>query len=55
MQTEHPEAQTGETELMARHGITRVATYSYRVGDYRYTSLGDALAEAERMAATKLR
>ena len=43
-----PYASPGE---LARLGITRVATEHFLVGPYRYTKLGDALAQARRAPA----
>jgi hypothetical protein len=39
-----------EAELK-RLGIRRVATEQFQVGGYRYTNLGDAIAEAKRAPA----
>lgn len=39
---------TGEDEEMARHGITRRPESHFLCGGYRYSSLGDALAQATR-------
>ena len=39
---------TSEAEAMTRHGIKRVLSAVYLVGDYRYTCLADALFEARR-------
>lgn len=36
------------TSEMAKHGITKKPIYYYYHGDYRYTSLRDALAQAKR-------
>ena len=30
-------------------GVTRIVSETYAVGDYRYTSLADAVAQARRM------
>lgn len=38
--------------LLERLGITRVLVEIFLVGDYRYTSLADAVAQAKRMALT---
>lgn len=40
------------SELAERLGVVRHVTESYSVGDFRYTSLSDAIAQARRM--TKL-
>lgn len=49
------EAPATETDLalMARSGIVRTETFSYRVGDYRSSNLRDALAQAARTAGVK--
>jgi len=39
-------------EQLARLGIVRVMRDSFEVGPYRYTSLADAKAQAERVRAT---
>lgn len=44
-------ATEDETELMARFGVTKVPAYHYRYRDWRYSSLGDALAQARRDVA----
>lgn len=36
-------------------GITRVLTETFLVGDYRYTALADAVAQAHRMIARSAR
>lgn len=38
-----------ESEALLRHGITRVPAAVYLVGGFRYTSLGDAVAQARRI------
>lgn len=35
-------------ELMAKHGITRTSVDIFRYGEFRYTTLSDAVAEAKR-------
>ena len=37
-------------EEMARLGITRVPVDYFRLGEFRYTSLADAVAQARRQA-----
>lgn len=37
-----------QAELL-RHGITRMPTAVYILGDYRYTKLTDAVAQAKRL------
>jgi predicted DsbA family dithiol-disulfide isomerase len=45
-------SQVDEAEQaeLTRHGITRVPTAVYILGDYRYTKLADAVAQAKRSA-----
>jgi len=38
--------------LMARYGITRVRADTFHLGEWRYSVLGDALAQARRIAAS---
>jgi hypothetical protein len=40
-----------DAEVMGRHGIHRVASNHYHVDGYRYTSLADAVAQAQRSEA----
>jgi hypothetical protein len=35
-------------EALAKHGITCVPVDNFRYGEYRYTNLQDAIAEAKR-------
>lgn len=35
-------------EEMTRYGITRVPVDYFHLGDFRYTSLADAIAQAQR-------
>lgn len=37
------------SELADRLGVTRHVTETYSVGEFRYTSLTDAIAQARRM------
>jgi len=37
-----------QSETMARHGITEVSVPYFHYGEFRYTNLKDALAQAER-------
>ena len=37
-----------DDQQLEEWGISRITTASYIVGDYRYTQLKDALAEAKR-------
>lgn len=39
---------TSDLELMERYGISRTATDYFNYGQYRYTNLKDAIAQAER-------
>lgn len=48
-----PPAEQEVAELMARHGIVRVQAIQYRYKDWRYSSLRDAVAQAERDASTR--
>lgn len=41
----------GSLELAERLGVIRHVTESYSVGEFRYTSLADAIAQARRMTA----
>ena len=36
------------TARMEEHGITRYPVYNYRFGQYTYSNLRDAIAQAER-------
>lgn len=38
---------------LIRYGITRLPAAVYLLGDYRYTKLTDAIAEARRSAGAK--
>jgi len=38
--------------LMVQYGITRVPADSFHLGEWRYSNLDDAIAQARRMAAT---
>lgn len=40
--------ETAAADEMARYGITRVPADQYRYKDYRYSKLGDAIAQARR-------
>ena len=44
---------TEEAEQMGRFGITRVPAFSYHYKAWRYSNLGDALAQARRDAQHK--
>ena len=37
-------------ETMAKYGITRVSVDQFHLGDYRYSNLRDAIAQAKRVA-----
>ncbi len=45
-----PTASAAETEqaLLAEHGITRVRADHFDVDGYRYSNVGDAIAQAKR-------
>lgn len=45
-------AGSGSPADLARRGIVRVSVDQFEVGGYRYTSLKDAIAQANREAAT---
>ena len=48
-QPDSPSAQSvSEAEEMERYGILRVTVNYYHFGDFRYTSLKDAIAQAKR-------
>jgi hypothetical protein len=40
-----------QTALMAQYGITRVRADSFHLGEWRYSNLRDAIAQARRIAA----
>ena len=40
-----------EADAMARHGITRMDVPQYHYRTWRYTKLGDAIAQAKREEA----
>lgn len=47
----HPASLTTvptQSDMMTRHGITEVPVAYFHYGDFRYTNLRDALAQAER-------
>ena len=44
----HGAVPVSDLELMERHGITRTPADYFHYGQYRYTSLKDAMAQAER-------
>ena len=44
--------QKSDEDLMARYGIIRVPADYFLCGQYRYTNLKDALAQAKRNEAT---
>lgn len=45
-----PQTDAEAAELMARHGITRVPADQYHYKTFRYSNLGDAVAQAMRDA-----
>lgn len=44
---------TDETVEMTKHGITHATIDYFYCGDYRYTDLKDAIAQARRQAAKR--
>lgn len=44
---------SAEQAELIRYGITRVPAAVYHLGDYRYTKLADAVAEAKRSSGAK--
>lgn len=40
-----------QTAVMAQYGITRVRADSFHLGEWRYSNLRDAIAQARRIAA----
>lgn len=44
----HADLSKDATEEMAKHGITCAQVSLFFYGDYRYTKLADAVAEAKR-------
>ena len=44
-----PSAPEASPEELVQLGITRVQTEHFQVGNYRYSSLADAIAEARRV------
>jgi hypothetical protein len=42
-------------EQMALYGIIPVPAYNFEIGGYRYTQLGDAVAEAKRRRSAENR
>ena len=46
-------ATDADLALMAQSGITRIETFQYHVGGYRYSTLRDALAQAGRTSGAK--
>lgn len=47
---DQPSTPAVSDEEMVRYGITRVPVDYFRLGEFRYTSLSDALAQAKRQA-----
>lgn len=48
MNTTSPPVDGEAAELMAQHGITRVPADQFHYKEYRYSKLGDAIAQAKR-------
>lgn len=44
-----PSAPEASPDELVRLGVTRVQTEHFQVGNYRYSSLADAIAEARRI------
>ncbi len=44
----NPSMSPEAAEEMAKYGITRVPADYFRLGEYRYTNLKDAVAQAKR-------
>ncbi len=44
---------SAEAEMLDRNGITRETISQYRVDGFRYTNLGDALAQVRRGAGAR--
>jgi hypothetical protein len=42
--------EANSAALMAQYGITRVPADIYRLGEWRYSNLRDAIAQARRIA-----
>jgi len=49
--TMRPVAEVGFSQAHADMGIARSVVEVFRVGEYRYSKLEDAIAQARRMAA----
>ncbi|MEJ1995987.1 MAG: hypothetical protein P8X75_12390 [Limibacillus sp.] len=47
----HSSNEEPDNQQLEKLGIARITTATYIVGDYRYTSFKDALAEAKRRGA----
>ena len=43
--------QANRAAMMAQYGIVRVPVDKFRYKDWRYSNLGDAIAQAKRVAA----
>jgi len=43
-----PQPSAEDAEMMKKYGITRVPVEYFRYGEFRYTNLKDAIAQAER-------
>jgi hypothetical protein len=44
-----------EAAILARYGIVRTPAHRYQVGDFRYSRLSDAVAQARRTEAAAAR
>jgi len=45
-----PQTEKQQVEALKKQGITRVPIDYFHIGEYRYTSLDDAVAEAKRVS-----
>jgi len=46
--SDQPSQDTAELEEMAKYGILRVSVNYYHFGEFRYSTLKDAIAQAKR-------
>jgi hypothetical protein len=47
--TEEAALPDNEAADLARYGISRVRSHSYHLGDFRYSNIADAVAQARRV------
>jgi exosome complex RNA-binding protein Rrp4 len=50
---EVPQISQEDRAVMSELGITRTLTSQFHIGDYRYSTLDEAVAEAERQIRVK--